>query len=112
MGQLFRVNSANMELDESSKKHLASLIEKAQFSFDGMSSRWDDLQPHRNFAVKVSEDFHLGFVFGKLEEDFASWFYSKYGRSLEDDEYKHFWSICRKHVRKLHEQYDMFYFQE
>jgi hypothetical protein len=101
-----------MLLDESSKNHLQNLIETSQFAFDGMSSRWDDLQPVRKFKVKVSEDFHLGFMFGKIEENFTSWFYSKYGRSLEDDEYKEFWSICRKHVRRLHEKYDLFYFQE
>lgn len=105
-------STTNTKLDEPSKNYLKNLIEKAQFSFDGMSSRWDDLQPHRTFSVRVSEDFHLGFMFGKIEDDFVSWFYSKYGRSLEDEEYKQFWSVCRKHVRKLHEQYDMFYFQE
>jgi hypothetical protein len=101
-----------MELEDSCKQHLKNLLEQAQFTFDGMSSRWDDLQPKRKFAVKVSEDFHLGFIFGKIEESFVSWFYSNYGRSLEDNEYKEFWSICKKHVRKLHEQYDLFYFQE
>lgn len=101
-----------MELDNSAKKYLSQLLDNTQYAFEGMSSRWDDLRPQRQFGVKISEDFHLGYVFGKLEEEFVEWFYSNYSRSLEDDEYKQFWSICRKHVRKLHEKYDVFYFQE
>jgi len=58
-----------------------------------MSSRWDDLQPKRQFGVKISEDFHLGFVFGKIETNFVEWFYSKYGRSMADEEYKQFWAM-------------------
>ena len=77
-----------------------------------MSSRWDDLRPARKFGIKLDEIFHLGFIFGKMEDDFNSWFYSKNGRSLSDGEYKDFWLICKKQVRKLHEKYDVFYFQE
>ncbi|MDH5658165.1 MAG: hypothetical protein OEY17_02315 [Nitrosopumilus sp.] len=42
-----------------------------QKSFDGLSNRWNDLQPRKEFDVKISEDFHPGFVFGKLEDDFV-----------------------------------------
>ncbi|MGH1568164.1 MAG: hypothetical protein ACRBBZ_03050 [Nitrosopumilus sp.] len=101
-----------VELEAKSLVHLEKLLEKTQESFDGLSARWNELQPRREFEVKISEDFHLGFVFGKLEDDFVSWFYSKYGRSMTYQEYRQFWIKCRELVRSLHEKYDVFYFQE
>jgi len=101
-----------MELDQKSLNHLEDLLKKTQESFDGLSSRWNELRPSKQFDVKMSEDFHLGFVFGKLEDDFVGWFYSEYGRSMTDHEYRKFWMKCRELVRSLHEKYDVFYFQE
>ena len=101
-----------MELNAKSLEHLETYLEKTQESFEGLSTRWNDLRPRREFDVKVSEDFHLGFVFGKIEDDFVSWFYSQHGRAMTDSEYKEFWTVCRKLVRSLHEKYDLFYFQE
>ncbi len=60
-----------MELEKKSLDHLEQLLQRTQESFEGLSARWDDLQPRREFDVKISEDFHLGFVFGKLEDDFV-----------------------------------------
>jgi len=57
-----------VELDQKSLNYLEELLEKTQESFDGLSNRWNDLQPRKEFDVKISEDFHLGFVFGKLEQ--------------------------------------------
>ena len=99
-------------MEKEASEYLDNLLENAQNSFEGLSARWNDLQPKREFDVKISEDFHLGFVFGKIEESFVGWFYSRYGRSMTDSEYKQFWLACRKLVRKLHEKYDVFYFQE
>ena len=101
-----------MELEKKSLDHLEQLLQRTQESFDGLSARWDDLQPRREFDVKISEDFHLGFVFGKLEDDFVGWLYSEYGRSMTDQEYRQFWKKCRVLVRNLHKKYDVFYFQE
>ena len=101
-----------MELEKKSLDHLEQLLAQTQESFDGLSVRWNELQPRRKFTVKLSEDFHLGFVFGQLEESFVSWFYSEYGRSMVDKEYLQFWNKCRKLVKSLHEKYDVFYFQE
>ncbi len=101
-----------MELEKESLDYLNQLLERTQESFEGLYARWGDLQPRREFDVKVSEDFHLGFVFGKLEDDFVGRFYSKYGRSMTDSEYKQFWKKCRELVRSLHKKYDVFYFQE
>lgn len=101
-----------VELEIKAIEYLAKLLEKTQESFNGLSARWSELQPKKEFNVKISEDFHLGFVFGKLEDDFVSWFYSEYGRSMTDHEYRQFWIKCRELVRSLHEKYDVFYFQE
>ena len=99
-------------LDKKPLDYLEQLLAKTQESFDGLSTRWNELQPRQEFNVKISEDFHLGFVFGKLEDDFVGWFYSEYGRSMTDQEYKQFWKKCRLFVRSLHKKYDVFYFQE
>ena len=101
-----------VELEVKSLDHLEQLLEKTQESFDGLSIRWSELQPRKKFDVKISEDFHLGFVFGKLEDSFVGWFYSEYGRSMTDHEYQEFWKKCRLLVRSLHKKYDVFYFQE
>ncbi|MBT8242125.1 MAG: hypothetical protein HKO48_02445 [Nitrosopumilus sp.] len=101
-----------IELETKALDYLKKLLEKSQESFDGLSTRWNELQPRKKFDVKISEDFHLGFVFGKLEDNFVGWFYSEYGRSMTDSEYKQFWMKCRKLVRSLHKKYDVFYFQE
>jgi len=101
-----------VELEQNSLNHLKELLERTEESFDGLFTRWDELQPKQEFNVKISEDFHLGFVFGKLEDDFVGHFYSEYGRSMTDHEYKQFWKKCREFVRDLHKKYDVFYFQE
>ncbi len=83
-----------MELEKKSLDHLEQLLQRTQESFEGLSARWNELQPKQEFDVKNSEDFHLGFVFGKLEDDFIGWFYSEYGRSMTDQEYRQFWKKC------------------
>lgn len=88
-----------MTLEAKPLEHLDKLLVKTQDSFHGLSARWDDLQPRKSFNVKISEDFHLGFIFGKLEDDFINWFYSQHGRSMTDKEYVHFWKQCRNLVR-------------
>ena len=101
-----------VELEKKSLDHLEQLLKKTQESFDGLSARWSELQPKSEFDVKISEDFHLGFVFGKLEDDFVGWFYSESVMDLPYSEYREFWKKCRDLVRSLHKKYDMFYFQE
>lgn len=101
-----------MESEKKSVDHVNELLKQVQESFEGLSNRWNYLQPRKEFDVKISEDFHLGFVFGKIEEDFAKKFYSEHGRSMTDQEYKQFWRKCREFVRELHKKYDVFYFQE
>jgi len=100
-----------MELEKKSLDHLEQLLQRTQESFEGLSARWNELQPQQEFYIKISEDFNLGFVFGKLEDDFVGWFYSEHGRSMTDQEYYLFWKKCRKHVRTIRKKYDIFYYQ-
>ena len=101
-----------MELEKKAIEHLEQILKITQESFEGLSIRWDELQPRQEFDVKISEDCHLGFVFGKIEENFVKWFYSENGRSMTDQEYKEFWKKIRELVRTIHKKYDVFYFQE
>ncbi len=98
-----------MELEKKSLEHLEQLLQRTQESFEGLYARWDELQPQEEFYIKISEDFHLGFVFGKLEDDFVGWFYSVHGRSMTDQEYHQFWKKCCKHVKFIRIKYDVFY---
>ena len=101
-----------MSLGKTSTQYLDGLLDSALEAFDGMSERWHDLQPHKLFNIRHSEDFHIGFLFGHIELNFIQWFYSNFGRSMTDDEYKAFWLVCRKRIRKMHEKWDRYYFQE
>ena len=56
-----------VELKEKELLYLKQLLQRIEKSFDGLSSRWDDLRPKQEFNVKISEDFHLGYIFGVLE---------------------------------------------
>ena len=98
-----------MKLEKKSLDYLEQLLQRTQESFEGLSARWDDLQPQQEFYIKISEDFNLGFVFGKLEDDFVGWFYSVHGRSMTDQEYHQFWKKCRKHMRSIRIKKDVFY---
>ncbi len=43
-----------MALEKKSLDHLEQLLQRTQESFEGLSARWDDLQPRREFDVRVS----------------------------------------------------------
>ena len=101
-----------MAVDAETKQHLEELLDRALESFDGLCARWDELKPRKQFSIDTSEFFHLGYLFGSVEESFTSWFYSKHGRSMNDDEYGEYWFVCRQRIRKMHEKFDRFYFQE
>lgn len=101
-----------MTLGTASQKYLEDLLDSALNSFDEMTKRWENLEPHNLFNIKDSEDFHVGFLFGRIEQDFVEYFSSNFGRELTKDEYKTFWLISRKRIRKMHEKWDKFFFQE
>jgi hypothetical protein len=68
--------------------------------FTEMEERWKDLEKDSLFSVRKSKDFQLGYVYGKIEHKFISWFYSEYGRSQTDEEYEEFFNTVKEHASK------------
>lgn len=89
-----------MVLEKKAKEKLEDLLDMSQANFEEMSGRWDDLKPKSFFSTKDSSDFLMGYVFGKMEHKFISWFYSEYGRSQTDEEYVEFSDIVRERIQK------------
>ncbi len=90
-----------MELDSKARKKLDDLLEMSQSNYDEMSERWEDLKSNLLFSAKKSNDFLLGYTFGKMEHKFISWFYSEYGRSQTDQEYEEFSNIVLDRVSRI-----------
>ncbi len=90
-----------MRLNRKAQEKLEDLLDMSQVNFEEMSARWDELQPQSFFNVKNSDNFLLGYVFGKIEHKFIDWFYAEFGRSQTDEEYKDFWNIVSKHTIKI-----------
>ena len=89
-----------MVLEKKAKDHLIDLLNMSKENFEEISARWNDLEPHSEFNIKNSEDFHKGYVFGKIEHKFISWFYAEFGRSQTDEEYKEFWKTVMGKIAK------------
>lgn len=85
--------------DESTALKLRSLLEMARDQYEGITTRWSDMTQIARFNSKNSDDFKTGFVFGKMESKFISWFYSVHARSLSDEEYVKFWHTVRKFTK-------------
>ncbi len=90
-----------MKLDSKARKKLEDLLEMSQSNYDEMSERWDELKSNLLFSAKKSHDFRLGYVFGKMEHKFISWFYSEYGVSQTDEEYEEFSNIVLDRVSRI-----------
>jgi hypothetical protein len=82
------------------KEQLRKLLEMSKEQFTEMEERWKDLEKDSLFSVRKSKDFQLGYVYGKIEHKFISWFYSEYGRSQTDEEYEEFFNTVKKHASK------------
>lgn len=87
--------------DENVSIKLKSLLEMTQDQYEGITTRWDEIKHIAKFDLKNSDDFKIGFVFGKMESKFISWFYSIHARSLSDHEYTKFWHTVRNFTKKL-----------
>ena len=90
-----------MALETKAKETLESLLEMSIKDFDEMSSGWEGLDSEFPFNIKDSNDFFVGYVFGKIEHKFFSWFYSEFGRSQTDDEYKEFCNIVKNRLENI-----------
>ena len=84
---------------------LEDLLDMGQENFKEMYERWDELQLTPLVGTKNSDNFLLGYVFGKIEHKFISWFYSEFGRSQTDEEYKEFWDFVKKRTSKIEKMY-------
>ena len=89
-----------MGLEQKAKENLEKLLDMSFENLDEMSARWEDFDSKSNFGVKNSHDFHIGYIFGKVEHKFISWFYSEFGRSQTDEEYKEFWYTVMNRIAK------------
>jgi len=89
-----------MALEKKALEKLKDLFNMSQSNFEEMSARWDDLKPKSKlFSKKDSNDFLVGYVFGKIEHKFISWFYAEYGRSQTDEEYVEFSNIVNEEIQ-------------
>jgi len=89
-----------MALEKKAIEKLKDLLDMSQSNFEEMSARWDELEPKSFFSKKNSNDFLVGYVFGKIEHKFISWFYAEYGRSQTDEEYVEFSNIVNEEIQK------------
>lgn len=87
-----------MVLEEKATKELNKLLQIAKDNFVDMLERWKDLEKNLIHEIKNTENFKMGYVFGKIEHKFISWFYSEYGQALTDDEYEEFMEIVKKQI--------------
>ena len=87
-----------MGLEIKAKENLEKLLNMSFENLDEMSARWEDFDSKSNFGVMNSKDFHIGYIFGKIEHKFISWFYSEFGRSQTDEEYKEFWDTVMSRI--------------
>jgi hypothetical protein len=87
-------------MEKRAKEKLKNLLEMSKEQFIEMEERWKDLDKDSLFSVRKSKDFQLGYVYGKIEHKFISWFYSEYGRAQTDEEYEEFFNTVKAHASK------------
>lgn len=85
-----------MALEEKAIEELDKLLQIAKDNFVDMLERWQDLEKNSVYKIRNTENFKMGYVFGKIEHKFISWFYSEHGQALTDDEYEDFMEIVKK----------------
>lgn len=90
-----------MSLEKNAKKKLEKLLEMSQENFLDMYELWEGLENDSRYTVRNSQDFRLGYIFGKIEHKFISWFYSEFGRSQTDQEYEEFWNMVKDFTLKM-----------
>jgi hypothetical protein len=90
-----------LNFDKNTSRELKSLLEMSRDQYEGVMTRWNELTQISKFNITDSDDFKVGFTFGKMESKFISWFYSMYARSMSDDEYIKFWELVKGFSKKL-----------
>ena len=92
-----------MVLEKKAVEQLEKLLEISKENFADMLERWQDLEKNSLYKIRHMEQFKIGYVFGKIEHKFVSWFYSEYGRAQTDEEYDEFLNIVKKLVPYNHD---------
>ncbi len=87
-----------MALEKKALEKLGDLLEMAKENFEEIVERWEDLEKDPLYKIRNNEQFKIGYVFGKIEHKFISWFYSEFGRSQTDEEYEEFLNIVKKQI--------------
>ena len=90
-----------MTLNEKAKEELNKLLGKEEREYSESFGRWNELDPKTHFGIQNIDDFHLGYVFGTIEQKFIKWYYSEFGVSQSDEEYKEFWNICKSRLKSM-----------
>ncbi len=87
-----------MVLEKKALEELGKLLEMSKENLVEMLERWKDTEKNSLYKLRNMEQFKIGYVIGKIEHKFISWFYSEFGRSQTDDEYNEFLDIIKKHI--------------
>lgn len=87
-----------MALEKKALEELEKLLEMSKENFVEMLERWQDTEKNSLYQIRNMEQFKIGYVIGKIEHKFISWFYSEFGRSQTDDEYNEFLGIIKKYI--------------
>lgn len=87
-----------MVLEKKALEELEKLLEMSKENFVEMLERWQDTEKNSLYQMRNMEQFKIGYVIGKIEHKFISWFYSEFGRSQTDDEYNEFLGIIKKYI--------------
>ena len=84
-----------MALEKKALEQLNKLLEMSKENFVEMLERWQDIEKNSLYNIRNMEQFKIGYIIGKIEHKFISWFYSEFGRSQTDEEYNEFLNIVK-----------------
>lgn len=90
-----------MTLNEKAKEELNKLLGEEERKYSESFDRWNELDPKTHFGIQNIDDFHLGYIFGTIEQKFIKWYYSEFGVSQSDEEYKEFWNFCKSRLKSM-----------
>lgn len=87
-----------MVLEKKALEQLEKLLKMSKENYVEMLDRWQDTEKNSLYEIRNLDQFKIGYVMGKIEHKFISWFYSEFGRSQTDDEYNEFLGIVKKQI--------------
>ena len=89
-----------MALEKKALEELEKLLQMSRENLIEMLERWQDIEKNSLYEIRNMDQFRIGYIVGKIEHKFISWFYSEFGRSQTDDEYNEFLSIIKDKFHK------------